>query len=116
MAVRSRPPVNLERQLAMRESIKFAQSGGTPKGAPACYGAPDSKLVGRKNKRHCDNCDTLLQEMCKQYAHFLKRLTRGKEISYDEQKKAIALEYEIRAEGKLTNVKLERMKRRKKKK
>lgn len=106
---------NLERQLAMRDSIRFAQKGGTPKGAPSCYGAPDVELKGRRNKRHCDSCDDLLQEMCKQYAHFLKRLTRSKEINYEEQKEVVDMEYEVRAQGKLTNVKLERLKRRRKK-
>ena len=107
----------LEREIERQDCIKFAQHGGTPAGAPSCYGAPtfDEPLMGRKHKRHCNSCDNLLQEMCKQYSFFLKKLKRAKEIAYESTKETLALEYKVRAQGKFTSVKLERLKRRKKK-
>lgn len=99
-----------------KASIKFAQLGGTPKGAPHCYGAPEQESrIQRKLVQHCHSCDMLLQAMCNQFHHFLLRKVRARKIAWDKQKDIVKEEYKIRAEGKGTTAKFERMKRRKSK-
>jgi len=101
----------IQKELERVELIEFAKKGGVPKNAPHCYGAFFQDKTKRQN-RHCNTCDEMLQEMCRIRGEQLREIFEENKIEYEKTKHVIEIEYALRAEGKLTSAQFERLKRR----
>lgn len=109
MGVYPRPKDKIQKEIERKELVDFAASGGTPKGAPMCYGT----FFGDKTKRQrrsCNTCDDTLNEMCRQFGQFLRRVVRANELALKDAEPWLLDQYKVLEEGHLTTVDLERKK------
>lgn len=106
------PKDKFDRQSEQRELVAFARRGGTPKGAPHCYGGIRRDKTKRQ-VRACRSCDENLRLMCDAYAEFLVEYKKQQEKEYKKQKAVVDQIYAIRSTGRKTSVGLERARRKK---